>query len=118
MNSQQFGPRGIPERKYVLPMQRQNEKVRLCGIDLDERLEGLGMFLLEACINHSCQPNVKLWPDAEKPLITAKATRDIGEGEEVFINYVDTKLERAERQEKLLSQYHFTCTCPRCEREK
>ncbi|GHT06930.1 hypothetical protein AGMMS49525_15700 [Bacteroidia bacterium] len=53
-----------------------NEKICLCGIDTEDKD-------VKFCANHSCTPNCKL-----KDEITFVALKDIGEGEEILVDYV------------------------------
>lgn len=45
------------------------------------------------------------------------AIRDVAEGEEIFIHYIQLEISRDERRRKLRQQYFFDCECTRCVRE-
>lgn len=64
----------------------------------------------------SLQPNA-VW-HYEGTEMQVKAIKDIGEGDEVFIHYIQLELSRDNRQSKLKSQYFFDCKCERCVREE
>ena len=79
----------------------------------------MGMFRIHSCINHSCNPNAHMtFSGAEhRGHAWVRALRDIVEGEEILISYVDPTLPLASRQAKLREQYLFTCACTRCIQE-
>jgi hypothetical protein len=73
-----------------------------------------GIFLDAARINHSCRPNAhKSW-NANIGRITVHAVRDIEQGEEITISYLDKTIEYAKRQSVLRTQFNFDCRCSLC----
>lgn len=44
-------------------------------------------------------------------------SRDVAEGEELCINYIDIKDNVAERRRQLLNNWYFDCVCERCAKE-
>ena len=90
--------------------------------------DSLGMALhpRSALLNHSCDPNAFIRFDATPttegevlPLygsISVHAMRDIPQGEEVTIAYVDTTFPRRKRREELKTRYFFDCACELCDR--
>ena len=100
-----------------------------------KRVEGVGLFTLLCCINHSCVPNCRLVKrDHEREeegfvdldcQMAAMATRHIADGEELTINYVEDS-EPVEGGERMtwreravaLLDYGIVCDCERCEEEK
>lgn len=50
--------------------------------------------------------------------LNIRAIRDIGEGEELFISYIEQLAPSQERQEELENIYKFTCMCPACKVRK
>ncbi|CDI73808.1 hypothetical protein, conserved [Eimeria praecox] len=78
-------------------------------------LRGAGVYVLQACCNHSCIPNCNV-QNEQDAFITLKAERDIQVGEEVTITYVPLDLPATQRQH-LLNNYQFTCSCSRCVQE-
>ncbi|KAI1767580.1 hypothetical protein GGR53DRAFT_99909 [Hypoxylon sp. FL1150] len=77
--------------------------------DLDE--SGLYTNAALAMINHSCVPNAFVDFVGRTAILHAK--RAIKEGEEIEISYIENTNPRSQRQQAL-TQYHFTCACPRC----
>eukprot|EP01064_Diplonema_japonicum_P000547 TRINITY_DN10353_c0_g1_i1.p1 TRINITY_DN10353_c0_g1~~TRINITY_DN10353_c0_g1_i1.p1 ORF type:complete len:382 (+),score=75.43 TRINITY_DN10353_c0_g1_i1:652-1797(+) len=80
---------------------------------------GTAYYTLQSCANHSCTPSI----EAATPLeaMSARccltALRDVRQGEELTISYVDTEQNEAARAEAL-RDYGFKCTCKRCTRER
>ena len=80
--------------------------------------EGTGFFALQSCLNSDCDPNVApVKEDADvdgRCVLVAK--RDIREGEELTMCYVDESMDVKERRAEL-RDYGFECACERCARE-
>ena len=75
-------------------------------------VEGAGVYVLQSCLNHSCEPNADIvW--GEDASIIIKVLRPVPKGEELTISYIRPELPYAKRQE-LLANYFFKCACPRC----
>ncbi|XP_027195721.2 histone-lysine N-methyltransferase SMYD3-like [Dermatophagoides pteronyssinus] len=74
---------------------------------------GTGLYLAESQLDHSCLPNAS--PVFNGQRIAIRAIRPIKQGDLITVNYVDLKLSKNIRQEKLLQQYYFQCKCQRCE---
>eukprot|EP01126_Amoeba_proteus_P010711 TRINITY_DN14213_c0_g1_i3.p1 TRINITY_DN14213_c0_g1~~TRINITY_DN14213_c0_g1_i3.p1 ORF type:complete len:125 (-),score=14.50 TRINITY_DN14213_c0_g1_i3:38-412(-) len=72
---------------------------------------GLGVYPLGTLMNHNCHPNVDLKRTRDARLIEWVSTRDITEGEELTITYVDVSLPCSARQRYLLSHHLFSCPC-------
>ncbi|GMI30806.1 hypothetical protein TeGR_g5430 [Tetraparma gracilis] len=66
--------------------------------------------------NHSCSPNVEMGSDGA--VLTFKVgDRDVQEGEELVISYLDvdkTQYNSKERRAFLYENYGFSCQCPLC----
>ncbi|KAF9265101.1 hypothetical protein L218DRAFT_861597 [Marasmius fiardii PR-910] len=76
----------------------------------------LGVFPRMARLNHACASAYNLayaWREEEGEL-RIYALKDIKEGEELSISYIDSRRPRKERIERLEKAYGFTCTCPIC----
>ena len=75
----------------------------------------LAVLLAGSFFNHDCNPNAEL---TTKPSTgnTAyfKTKRDVQEGEELTVSYVDPDEENQMRSLKLLGFYGFRCQCKRC----
>ncbi|KAL2256009.1 hypothetical protein VTK26DRAFT_2352 [Humicola hyalothermophila] len=81
-------------------------------LDADTGQAGLFLDPGLAMVNHSCVPNAFIGFDGRTAVL--RSARDILEGEEITISYIDNTLPRAARHEAL-RLYHFQCACPRCE---
>ncbi|XP_030853043.1 histone-lysine N-methyltransferase SMYD3-like [Strongylocentrotus purpuratus] len=65
--------------------------------------------------NHSCDYNCAGVFDGMK--LQLRTIKDVKEGEECTISYVDVINPAKERQAKLEEEYHFTCKCVKCVEE-
>ena len=84
-------------------------------------LDGMAMFTLACCMNHSCDPNVRVaWcnnPGA--PIeIELVSLREIEEGEELCFSYISTDIDSLDERRLALIDYGFWCECARCMREE
>ncbi|KAK7268209.1 hypothetical protein RIF29_20902 [Crotalaria pallida] len=78
-----------------------------------EAAVGNAVYILLSLYNHDCDPNAHIiWVDNANAKL--KALRDIDEGEELRICYIDTSLDRHARQELLYQGFGFQCNCSRC----
>ncbi|KAJ1962619.1 hypothetical protein GGI12_002546 [Dipsacomyces acuminosporus] len=78
-----------------------------------------GFYLLQSCLNHSCDPNcVCVHPNDGKYRATIKTLRPIKAGEEMTITYVNPRDGFAARQKELRDWYMFECKCDRCLKEQ
>ena len=79
--------------------------------------ESTALYPALSVMNHSCCPNAEIRFDDSNNVAFTVATRDIKKGEEVCHSYVSLEElpGRKERQERLLVQHGFTCTCELCE---
>ncbi|EPQ59005.1 MAS20-domain-containing protein [Gloeophyllum trabeum ATCC 11539] len=83
---------------------------------------GCGLYAVSSYINHSCDPNARPSFGSGTAELTLIANRDIKEGEEITIAYVDvsqhpgeTPVEaRRRRRIELARGWRFACTCPKC----
>ncbi|KAI1660207.1 hypothetical protein F4813DRAFT_351298 [Daldinia decipiens] len=81
-------------------------------LDADIGQSGTYLNPVLAMINHSCVPNAFVQFIGRKAIL--HAFREIKEGEEIEISYIECTLHRSHRQEALQTRYHFKCLCPRC----
>ncbi|KAJ9444142.1 SET domain containing protein [Diplonema papillatum] len=80
-----------------------------------------GIFPTHATTNHSCRPNAEVhYTEYMDEGLFMVALRPIAVDEEVTISYIlDPHTQsREERQEYLLSNYRFECSCDLCNEEK
>ncbi|XP_010675323.1 histone-lysine N-methyltransferase ATXR4 isoform X1 [Beta vulgaris subsp. vulgaris] len=74
---------------------------------------GNAVYILPSFYNHDCDPNVHIiWMDSVHARL--KALRDIEEGEELRICYIDASMDHNARQSILLGGFGFKCSCHRC----
>lgn len=72
------------------------------------------VFLEASRINHACNSNSQnTWNESTQKL-TIHATRDIRQGEEITIYYLDKFSKRSARQSKLRAAFGFACHCDLC----
>ncbi|GER57123.1 histone-lysine N-methyltransferase ATXR4 [Striga asiatica] len=78
-----------------------------------EAAVGNAIYMLPSLYNHDCDPNVNiLWTENVDAKITA--LRDIEEGEELRICYIDASMDYDARQAILYQGFGFRCKCFRC----
>ncbi|KAB5576313.1 hypothetical protein GE09DRAFT_1095336 [Coniochaeta sp. 2T2.1] len=63
--------------------------------------------------NHDCRPNVAFYIDQHLNHRTT-TVRDVAQGEELTISYLDSFAPRAERQRRALGAWGFRCGCAQC----
>lgn len=80
--------------------------------------EGFGLVDAVALTNHSCAPNVEVVASVYNADVVATALRDIAEGDEVLMSYVDESEPFRTRQRLLRSGYAFECRCKKCEEDR
>ncbi|ESO97141.1 hypothetical protein LOTGIDRAFT_143433 [Lottia gigantea] len=75
---------------------------------------GSGIYATLSLINHSCDPNVVRHSYGD--FCAVRAIRNIPKGTEVYDSYgaLYPLTAKKDRQEKLLSQYFFKCSCKAC----
>ena len=73
------------------------------------------MYPSAARFNHSCEPNARL--SFSGGCLSIHAVRELAEGEEVLITYVDSRAGGEARRRELLGTYGFDCDCRRCGEE-
>lgn len=74
---------------------------------------GAAVFLHTSRFNHSCNPNACFSWNASIGKETIHSMRDIKEGEEITISYVDMEHDKRLRAWEL-KHYGFVCDCPAC----
>ncbi|KAI8324150.1 SET domain-containing protein [Martensiomyces pterosporus] len=105
-------------KKILNEMFSYNEWLNLIGkYSLND--QNGGFYLLQSCLNHSCDPNcICVHPNDGKYRSIIKTLRPIKAGEEMFITYVNPRDGLAARQKELHDWYMFDCNCERCQRER
>ena len=76
---------------------------------------GQALFPLLCLVNHSCEPSATTRYSSWKgrTMVRVEALRDVAEGEELCVSYIDETEPVAERA-NALAAYGFACACPRC----
>jgi hypothetical protein len=77
---------------------------------------GSALYPTIACANHSCVPNASVEHEGPDAAATLLATRDIAEGEQIYISYINEDQSKAARREEL-RDHAFVCQCERCAQE-
>lgn len=77
-------------------------------------ISGTGLFLIANSTNHSCDPNLVATSATNNYMVTMIALKDIKQGEELTISYVNKDMDYTDRQAKLKEMYLFDCKCDRC----
>lgn len=82
--------------------------------------EGSALFAVQSACNHSCEPNsISSFPFSNH-IVALVASKDLEEGEEIFISYLDECAQsrsRHSRRKILQENYLFHCNCRRCQLE-
>ena len=127
----------IDEENAGLDKEKPNDKEDVMeednGDDLDALfipLDGTAMYYTTCKMNHSCCPNVVAryryscsanaggqWGSAHPLAVECVALRDIKEGEELAISYIQSD-EPLDKRTAELANYGFACNCSKCEAEK
>ncbi|KIX08681.1 uncharacterized protein Z518_03338 [Rhinocladiella mackenziei CBS 650.93] len=74
----------------------------------------LAVFPESSRFNHDCAPNTQYYMDAERLTHVLHATREVREGEELSIAYIDPLRSSRKRGYHLKAAFHFMCGCERC----
>tara|TARA_R110002050_G_scaffold148425_4_gene274622 strand:- start:163 stop:621 length:459 start_codon:yes stop_codon:yes gene_type:complete len=81
--------------------------------DAEQKETGAALYQLLSLVNHSCKPN-SVCVFGKYGEATLRAVRDLKEGEEITIGYVDLAMRGVERRGELKKGFSFTCMCPLC----
>ncbi|KAJ4352511.1 uncharacterized protein N0V89_007860 [Didymosphaeria variabile] len=88
--------------------------VRTNALPMGPDLDAGGVFLHACRINHACDNNATNFWNENINQLTIHAIRDIRKGEEITISYLSSLRNRQARQEELLKNFKFTCSCRLC----
>ncbi|RBQ86338.1 hypothetical protein VDGD_03295 [Verticillium dahliae] len=89
-------------------------KIKTNAFTRSEAGEGLFLDTTLAMVNHSCVPNAIVAFSGRRAFL--RALRDIKEGEEIEISYIDCT-QSLEHRRKALELYFFQCVCTRCKED-
>ncbi|KAG7393383.1 hypothetical protein PHYPSEUDO_009587 [Phytophthora pseudosyringae] len=101
------------EEILVIAAQINENAYSLDALDEKHLVAAVGLFPICGLVNHSCQPNCT-WSNAGDSIMEIRALRDMKEGEEITLSYIDIDKERNERRKELRDTKHFDCRCERC----
>ncbi|KAK4225253.1 hypothetical protein QBC38DRAFT_531136, partial [Podospora fimiseda] len=83
-------------------------------VKLGEEEKVFPNMMIVSRVNHDCAPNMGYYFDQKTLTQRLVAARDIRQGEELTIGYVDLTKPCATRQQLLKKLWGFNCTCRRC----
>ena len=92
-------------------------RTNACEVSRGGGKVGCALSVLMGWHNHDCLPAAAATVE-ENGRVTLTALRDISEGEEVTISYVDPSKPYDERRQTLAAHYGFECRCERCTSEQ
>eukprot|EP00124_Ichthyophonus_hoferi_P003805 Ihof_evm1s356 gene=Ihof_evmTU1s356 len=101
-------PLGMGKGKGKQPMSNDAEEEE--EEDMFFACEGNALYCIQACLNHSCCPNVALLK-GETDLdgsVVVRALKDINEGDELCISYIEEN-DSLETRRAVLKDYLFEC---------
>lgn len=77
---------------------------------------GVGLYNIASFANHSCSPNMIVMFCGNS--LEYVATKEIKEGEQLFISYIDNRIPKCLRRFMLFENWNFVCSCFCCENEE
>jgi len=91
--------------------------------DPSVQLLGTALYPTVSKMNHSCECNIVNSHSKTDVQLYVYATADIRKGQELTTTYLHSRPAHAKPQSrrsrhKCMLQYLFTCTCPKCEKER
>ena len=107
---------GLLQRLLLNSLATKPHRGAAHGSSDEPKLRFAGVFLLTACANHSCAPNVKVEATDEGSL-RLRTTSRVEAGDELRISYIDTTLTRGAREKRLAHWAIDACACTRCRDE-
>lgn len=99
---------------YITHIERFSGIFRTNALPIGPDLNAGGVFIKACRINHSCDSNAQNFWNENLNQLTIHAVRDIRKGEEISISYLNSRRNRQARQEELLKNFDFTCSCQLC----
>ncbi len=83
-------------------------------------VDGSALYARQSACNHSCEPNCEATFLSSDHTLSLVATRDVAEGDELFISYLNEcslSRSRHSRQKILKENYLFVCRCSKCDEQ-
>eukprot|EP00798_Chlamydomonas_sp_ICE-L_P016228 gene16228-22394_t len=80
---------------------------------------GSAAYLVSSLFNHNCEPNVDVVFPRNDGMASFVAARDIDEGEQLCISYIESySMSLEQRRKHLRHTYGFICRCQLCQEEE
>ncbi|CAL6025115.1 SET_domain-containing protein [Hexamita inflata] len=76
---------------------------------------GIGIYSTLSKLNHSCEPNCNVKFDERCDAIL-EIEKPVQAGQELYISYIDDKMDRNQRRKELQEGWGFVCQCTKCQR--
>ncbi len=112
----QFNAFGCPllsSEQFEKPV-RTTPQATHAGIEQNE-LESSGIWLTASLVNHACKPNA--YRSFIGDAMILRATREINEGEEITIDYVNAAMLSVKERKEKMKSWGFECQCELCKAE-
>merc|ERR550517_220448 len=77
-----------------------------------------GVCIKMSRFNHSCRPNATYFWNVDTNTRDLRTLRNVKEGEEMTVSYINTTETRDGRQSLLKDRYNFDCNCEGCDLNK
>ena len=100
--------------KIVVKGKEITKDEALCNDLCSLCIEGEGLYKYLNTLNHSCDPNCCLVNIDTTNQLALFALKDIQQGDELTISYIDNTLRKDERHKLLKEHYGFDCCCTCC----
>jgi len=104
-----------PTELLKLVVRLKSNVFMLSSEDSSKQNLAIGLYLNSAVLNHSCRPNASHVFIGDK--LSIRALRKIQKGEEICIQYCDTRQAKCIRKSSLKKVYKFDCDCDKCSQE-
>jgi hypothetical protein len=101
-----------PQCRQVAP---SNCPARTYQSSINQTVEVINLGYLLPLFNHSCSPNLRVYEGPGG--VWVRASRDIREGEELSVSYVNESLLESDRRRRLMAWFN-ECLCSECEKER
>lgn len=102
-------------KRDLFGIRATSEEIKELDLELPDIL-GLGIYKCLSRLNHSCAPNLEVEYFGNN-IARIRVLREVEEGVQATIAYVDENLPFNERQNYLLEKYNFVCRCTKCMEE-
>jgi hypothetical protein len=100
--------RAIRHCRFVAPLYDQGGRgsgESSASISTEDCVSGQGLYVMAACLRHSCAPNAHVSFEPPSAVLRVVAVRGIAKGEEVTVSMVGATLPYEDRQRQLAEQH-------------